>query len=185
MREQDFRPGTDKQDRPDDDLDRMLDVALATNASVEARPGLEERVLANLRATPLAPARTWWKWELAAAALAILILVFAWRSTRQPQSIAHHLPEPSTPKEVKLAPHTNNALKAVHGRMRRAPRTLPRPVGPKLDQFPSPHPLSEQEQILAMYISQDPEHAALIAEARMEALRQDEEEKLRLATEGK
>ena len=52
-----------------------------------------------------------------------------------------------------------------------------------MDQFPSPHPLSEQEQILAMYINQDPEHAALIAEARMETLRQDEAEKMRLASE--
>jgi hypothetical protein len=46
-----------------------------------------------------------------------------------------------------------------------------------LDQFPSPQPLSEQEKILANYVAKYPEHAALIAEARMEALRRDEEER--------
>ena len=42
--------------------------------------------------------------------------------------------------------------------------------------------MSEQEKLLAMYINQDPNRAALIAEARMEALRQDEAEKVRLVS---
>ena len=36
---------------------------------------------------------------------------------------------------------------------------------PKLDQFPSPQPLSEQEKILTNYVAQYPEHAVLIARA--------------------
>jgi len=43
--------------------------------------------------------------------------------------------------------------------------------------------MSDQEKILAMYINQDPEHAALIAAARMESLRQDEAQRLRIAEE--
>jgi hypothetical protein len=50
---------------------------------------------------------------------------------------------------------------------------------PKLDVFPSPLPLSEQEKILAIYVAQYPQHAALVAEARMDALRQQEEERRR------
>jgi hypothetical protein len=52
---------------------------------------------------------------------------------------------------------------------------------PKLDQFPSPQPLSEQEKILASYVNQFPDHAALLAQARMEMLRRDREEELRQA----
>jgi hypothetical protein len=48
---------------------------------------------------------------------------------------------------------------------------------PKLDQFPSPQPLTEQERILASYVALDPEHAALIAEARTEALLREAEER--------
>ena len=36
--------------RKQDEFDRMLDAALAKYAAVEPRTGLEERVLANLRA---------------------------------------------------------------------------------------------------------------------------------------
>jgi hypothetical protein len=50
-------------------------------------------------------------------------------------------------------------------------------AGPKLDSFPSPLPLSEQEIILASYVAEDPEQAALVAEARMDALRQQDEER--------
>jgi hypothetical protein len=49
-------------------------------------------------------------------------------------------------------------------------------AGPKLEQFPSPQPMSEQEKILASYVAQYPEHAALIAEARSEALKKDRRE---------
>jgi hypothetical protein len=47
---------------------------------------------------------------------------------------------------------------------------------PKLAQFPSPQPLSEQEQILASYVARYPDSAALVAEARAAALQQDLEE---------
>ncbi len=52
-------------------------------------------------------------------------------------------------------------------------------ASPKLDQFPSPQPLSEQEKILTNYVAQYPEHAVLIARARSEDLRRDAEEELR------
>ena len=49
---------------------------------------------------------------------------------------------------------------------------------PKLDQFPSPQPLSEQEKILESYVANYPEHAALIARARAEELRRDAAEEM-------
>ena len=47
---------------------------------------------------------------------------------------------------------------------------------PRMPEFPSPAPLTEQEKILAQYVAKYPEHAALIAEARTEELHRDEEE---------
>jgi hypothetical protein len=46
----------------------------------------------------------------------------------------------------------------------------------KLDQFPSPQPLSEQEQILMSYVAKYPETAALVAQAQAEALERDRAE---------
>jgi hypothetical protein len=57
--------------------------------------------------------------------------------------------------------------------------------GPKLDQFPSPRPLSEQEKILESYVTKYPKHAALIAQARAEALRQDLAEEMTDASAAK
>jgi len=58
------------------------------------------------------------------------------------------------------------------------------PAIPKLDQFPSPQPLSDQERILASYVMNYPEQAALVARARAEILRQDrEEERQRTASD--
>jgi len=44
---------------------------------------------------------------------------------------------------------------------------------PKLEQFPSPRPLSEQERILASYVERYPETAELVAKARAAASLQD------------
>lgn len=165
----------------DDDLDRVLNTALALYATVEAREGLEQRILANLRSQESSARSKWWTWGLAAAVLAMIIVAVAWSfSGHLRPSVANHPAVPQTPEP--LAPQrTDNttARDIAPVRKRVVRRTTLRDNNPKLDQFPSPQPMSEQEKLLAMYINQDPNHAALIAEARMEALRQDEAEKVR------
>jgi hypothetical protein len=47
---------------------------------------------------------------------------------------------------------------------------------PKLERFPSPRPLSEQEQMLASYVENHPQTAALVAEVRAKALKRDLDE---------
>jgi hypothetical protein len=44
---------------------------------------------------------------------------------------------------------------------------------PKLDQFPSPQPLSEQEKLLASYVAVYPKQAALLAKLRTEELERE------------
>ncbi len=60
-----------------------------------------------------------------------------------------------------------------------APQLAVANAHPKLDQFPSPQPLSEQEKILVSYIRNYPENAVLLARARTEALRKDQLEETR------
>ena len=58
-----------------DDLGHDLDAVLAKYAAAEPRAGLEERILANLRAEQThGPDRTWWRWAIAGA-LAVVVVV--------------------------------------------------------------------------------------------------------------
>jgi hypothetical protein len=172
-----------------DHFDRELDAALAKYAAVEPRLGLEERVLASLQAVHIADSRaTRWLW-CAAGALAVVIVALAlvWRSStlHAPRIATHHgtgapsvIPSGS-PGITEVG--TNGAHShpfqpsARHGK-RPMHATATAAANPKLDRFPSPQPLSAQEQILQDYVADYPEQAVLIARARNEALQRDAEE---------
>ena len=185
MRDQDYRWNADKLNDPEDELDRVLNAVLATYGRIEAREGLELRILANLRAQDSRPHSQWWGWGLAAAVLAIVIVTIAWRfggHTRSFTASRPAVPQTSVERAAQRNPSDRIRGNTAPVRIHATRKTAPGNPNPKLDQFPSPRPMSEQERILAMYINQDPKHAALIAEARMEALRQDEAEKMRAAS---
>ena len=169
-----------------DALDRELDAALARYAAVEPRAGLEGRLLARLRAERERSTHSRWGWKpvtALAAAVLILAAVLAWTSGRRTLAVHH---------ESTAAAHPQVSLNSAN-RPERTPtltvRSKARSHGahlahrlaatvPKLEQFPSPQPLSEQEQMLANYVAKDPEHAVLVARARMEALRHDQSEEM-------
>jgi len=177
-----------------DALDHELDAALATYAAVEPRSGLEERVLANLEARRAeAPVRVAWRWLLASA-LTVVVLVLglslSWR-IRKPQSAkaigrgVEHAAQGAqmgnaTSQPQLPAPHRASIKTAARNRPRNSSALLA--AVPHLRQFPSPRPLSQQEMLLARYVAKYPEQAALIAEARAEALRRDAAEEMREAT---
>lgn len=55
-----------------DEIGRQMDAALAKYAAVEPRAGLEERILANVRAARAnTPGLAWWKWALVAAVISV------------------------------------------------------------------------------------------------------------------
>jgi hypothetical protein len=170
-----------------DDLDRALDAALASCLSVEPRPGLEDRVIAQLHAERHVSARrSWgrgWGWGFAAAlAVFALLAAMTWKlADARKLSIAGQPPlkvpsptlglsDPVKPEASLDSAHDRVSVQRVSGR--RGGERLP-----KLDRFPSLRPLSEQEKILAYYINENPEKAALVAEARMDALRHEVEER--------
>lgn len=181
-------------------LDHELDAALAKYAAVEPRVGLEERVLAHLRAErERTPKRTWWSWSVASAAVAAVVIVMMmmmallWRTNlRHRQVIAWHpaadAPSVGHPGAPFAAMAGNGAHPLVHPPVsnpttrRAAHPAHPAAVAeaaPKLDQFPSPQPLSEQERILASYVEQYPERSVLLARARTEALQKDQLEEMK------
>jgi hypothetical protein len=182
--------GEDKKSRSYDALDRELDAALAEYAAGEPRAGLEQRVLNNLQAErEKIASRTWWRWPVTVAlAAAVTIAVgvsLMWRSAKTSPVVSVDRPPTSVQSGAQdgplLAgdvrnppPVISSARRNQRNRDRR--RRPPLAAGPKLEQFPSPQPMSEQEKILASYVAQYPEHAALIAEARTEALRKDRRE---------
>lgn len=172
-----------------DDLDRTLDAALSKYASVEPRGGLEERILANLRvASTRGAQRAWWNWGFAVLAAAFLIVaavVWQWNKASQPPIVVHRPPANAAPIAPRMANRDISPPPQKRGHKTISPRLQPEiaAASPKLDVFPSPLPLSEQEKILASYVAGYPEHAALVAEARMDALRQEAEERRRIAGE--
>lgn len=176
----------------EDESERALDAALAQYTSVEPRAGLEERILANLRSAD-APtiAHPWWNWRIAAVLAATLLITASvlsrWNKASQPPIVVQRPQITGEPIAPQVAHRENSPASQKNLPRHRGMRTQPQQeivaVGPKLDVFPSPLPLSEQEKILSLYVEKYPEHAALVAEARMHALRQQAEERRQITGE--
>jgi len=167
---------TQSGDPKHDDLDRALDAALARYAAVEPRPGLEGRVLAHLNTREVrSPHFGWWRWGVAAVAVAAIVLAFtvAWRpgrrylpvAGREPVTIPKQVPSVvSVTKENSVGSPAQRPMTKAGGRGHLA-NVKPHP---KLEQFPSPQPLSEEEVALVRYVRNFPEEARLIAHAQEE-----------------
>jgi hypothetical protein len=181
----------------DDALDRELDAALTKFAAVEPRAGLEERVLANLRTErERAAGHSWWRWPAVAAlaAVTVVALSVAWRSGKPAQNITTQTP----PAPMQADRHVgtqlaNNSATVpirphdVGPRKRLKPQTMgysEAAIGPapRLDQFPSPQPLSEQEKMLAEYVAGHHQQAILIARVRTAELKKDWPEEIEEAS---
>ena len=115
MRDQDYRWNADKLNDPEDELDRVLNAVLATYGRIEAREGLELRILANLRAQDSRPHSQWWGWGLAAAVLAIVIVTIAWRFGGHTRSFTASRPAvPQTSVERAAQRNPSDRIKGKH-----------------------------------------------------------------------
>jgi hypothetical protein len=186
--------------------DRELDAALARYAAVEPRAGLEQRVLANLRAEQhLHAARGSRGWRaLAALAVACSIaLISASLLTKSKVLNLATAPIGGSREGVARDSRPGGAAQSdmgkpalESGRLQERVRSIERAKGavanhlavnelrqtetadevtPKLERFPAPEPLSEQEKLLVRFVEDDPQEAALVAEARAEQFKLEDE----------
>jgi hypothetical protein len=149
----------------DHKLDAMLDNLLSTYSSAEPRPGLETRILANLREES-ATSRGWnliWMWAGAAAVAVVAVLLAAYFFRPAQRQAPQVVVNPPSPQIVAPA-HTPPQEDARQESSREAPSRAPhRKRSPKVqvvdvrqDVFPSPSPLSEQEKLLFRYMAATP-----------------------------
>jgi hypothetical protein len=151
-------------------IDEWLEGALERRGRAEPRPGLENRILANIKTErERVPVRVWSWWPVWAGAAAIL-LIGGMASVRRNHEVGlpvvSHVTAPAASKT--LEPGITAAAKKSPRPSTRKPAAAPR-----REQFPSPQPLSEQEQILARYIQQFPREAVLVAQAQTELSKQE------------
>jgi hypothetical protein len=172
-----MQQGNENQISPGDELDRLLDAALKQYAAVQPREGLEGRILAHLRSQSSERAsHAWWRWLAAAAAVAALavIITMAWRPHAKSQlTVAQHPPASAAVPNLAATSQPKRVIQRPKRRLHAVVDAQVAKALPKLDQFPSPQPLSEQEKLLASYVAVYPKQAAVLARLQTEELERE------------
>jgi hypothetical protein len=158
-------------------IDDMLDSLLANYSSAEPRPGLETRILANLReAEGKEAAHRWWdfRWLWAGAVAAAIVggvLIGVNRHVAPPPSTLVQTVQPAVQQPVIKEPNAQQPAvqsrapvavgpdRVIHRHKTLAPgsqqnATLALSQRPAV--FPTPTPLSEQEKLLLSYLAGTP-----------------------------
>lgn len=171
-------PQKSQNEAQSDLLNHALDAALAKYSSVEPRAGLEERILAGLQSErDRMPTHAWWRWSAVGIVAAVIVfaLVLTWKAKQPARTVAQHLSAPSTivgpsPTQVAAIGEAHR-IPDVRARYKAARHQVHLPVAtaaPKLDQFPSPRPLTREELALVRYVKEFPRDAVTIASAQEE-----------------
>jgi hypothetical protein len=154
-------------------MDEILDSLLAQYSDVEPRPGLEQRILANLSGTARNETMlSWWnvKWLWAGAAVAAVIifaavLIAGHRNAAVPTPTVVQTQRPASPQpEVQRSlPTTASTIPPSQRKtpVQRRPRnaSLASSHWPAI--FPTPTPLSEQERLLFTYLANTPQEVVV------------------------
>lgn len=161
-----------------DDLDLLLDAAVRTYADDSTPSGLEARVVARIAGAGGSARqarwsrRRWFRWALAVpAAACILIFLTAlwWRAAKAPKSDAtgDSIPTYRTDQPSRVTAQSKSLAASnstdTHRDLARAPSLQPHKLSvaksvppPKLDVFPTPEPLSPEEQALVAFATHVP-----------------------------
>ena len=152
-------------------IDEMLDSLLAAYSSVEPRPGLETRILANLRnGESRAVSPGWWnfKWLWAGAVVTAIIVAAVLMSGRrhvaQPTKTVVQSGQP-VPRQPVVQSSSTAAATAISRRRktfvepRQQNATLALSERPAI--FPTPVPLSEQERLMFSYLESTPREVVI------------------------
>lgn len=133
-----------------DELDQLLDAALAAYSDREPSAGMEERIMRSA----VRPARRPWLWWLAAAVpvAACLLVLVTNRDTVEPAPVP---PKPAPVIAAEAPKVETPAPRVAHARRAR------RPKADKPMLFPAPSPLTAEERGLLQLAAMAPE--ALLA----------------------
>ncbi len=133
-----------------DKLDELIDSALASYSGAEPRLGMEARVVSRVRATRVR--RRMLEWGLAfgvASAVVVVALIRTEpRTISKPVDVARVMSAQERPPTIRPVAKLRPAMRA------RRPQALP-----KLEQFPSPMPLTAEERALVAFVERDPTEA--------------------------
>jgi hypothetical protein len=142
-----------RNDKPDA-MDRALDEALAQYANVEPLAGIEQRILGRVRAEAAAPRLGFKRWALAAVAVVVVAIGTAvlWKRPAPSATVARQsiAPAPPAARTPSIPPQVRQ------GRTRRTRSTAPLP---KRDQFPTPVPITREENALLALVTGSPTQA--------------------------
>jgi len=140
------------------ELDELLDCALARYADAEPDPSLRTRIVARIDGAAPSLGRMWLLGLVAACAAALLVALLLHPGARPP------LPQPPARPSIASAPESSTpvARDAIHPRavlsaQRR--RRSERPTLTHSDSFPSPSPLTSEENILVNFAAEHPDQA--------------------------
>ena len=154
-------------------LDELLDSMLREYSAVEPRPGLETRILANLKSSR-SERKPWfsisvWAWSGAAVTvvlLAVLVLHLARPAVQPPPARVEAVKaSPVQPAPVNAAKSHETERRQARMIHRAHKQNVQKVVDNRPDVFPTPAPLSEQEKLLMRYLAGTPKEE-LIAQSR-------------------
>jgi hypothetical protein len=128
-----------------DDLDKVIDGALAAYSQAEPLAGLESRVLTRVRTAKTARRRLW-RWALPVPVLAAILVAVLTRKP-EPVPVARIAPPPVTVESPALAPPAVPRHFAARPPAR-TPRPFVRAGLPKQEMFPTPSQLTKEERLL-------------------------------------
>jgi hypothetical protein len=172
-------------------VDDLLEASLARYSSVAPRPGLEGRVLANVRARQ--SRRSWLVWTewlaVGAAAAVLAVGVF---------NFAHRLTNPAPPKSVEVSKTGSTSIIGTgsvavspsqrrHASLRpfvqRATRVPSRrtPDDPRMAVFPSPQPPTSEEKLMSQYVRAAPAQALLASSTETTKIQEIQIEELEIS----
>ena len=162
-------------------IEAWIDGALQQYGEADPRAGLENRILASVRAErerAMAQGSRWW--PVLAVVTAIVVAgvgIFLARVNHgerlAKQNAVLTVERPSEPPRPPVTGASETAHKPHRAGRTVAWRVPANVTNTRMDRFPSPQPLSEQEILLARYIEQFPREATLMARAQTELSRQE------------
>jgi hypothetical protein len=139
-----------------DPIDLLIDSALSTYAEPGAESGLEQRILTRIASKRTPATRRRWLPFVIAFPIAACLLFFAYTTSRRGKP--HFAPVEQARQYV---PHVSHALTSSARPLHYpavavlSAAVAPAPL-PRLDVFPTPYPLSPEEQALAVVSSRAP-----------------------------